>query len=104
YLDVALNGVDINGKVLSRIYRNDGGSKFTDIGAGLEGVANGSVAWGDYDNDGRLDLLIAGGKVGGGKLTLIYRNQGNGNFTNIGTELPGVEDSSLAWGDYNNDG
>ncbi len=33
---------------------------FTDIGAGLTGVCYGSVAWGDYDNDGDLDILLTG--------------------------------------------
>ena len=41
------------------MYRNDGGS-FVDIAAGLTGVRNGSVAWGDYDNDGDLDILLTG--------------------------------------------
>ena len=26
----------------------------------LTGVYNGSVAWGDYDNDGDLDILLSG--------------------------------------------
>ncbi len=33
---------------------------FTDIGAGLTGVYASSVAWGDYDNDGDLDILLTG--------------------------------------------
>ncbi len=49
---------------LARIYRNDGGT-FTDIGAGLAGVVLSSVAWGDYDNDGDLDILLTGGTESG---------------------------------------
>lgn len=50
---------------MSRVYRNDGGGVFTDIVAGLIGVRSGSAAWGDYDNDGSLDILLTG-TVGGG--------------------------------------
>ena len=45
---------------ISRIYRNDGGGVFTDIAAGLPGVGAGSASWGDYDNDGDLDLVLTG--------------------------------------------
>ena len=47
------------------MFRNDGGM-FTDIGAGLPGIGfgppgvPGAAAWGDYDNDGDLDVLLAG--------------------------------------------
>ena len=31
---------------------------FTDIGAGLSGLSSTTGAWGDYDNDGKLDILF----------------------------------------------
>ncbi len=45
---------------MSRVYRNDGGGAFTDIGAGLPGADMGAAAWGDYDNDGDLDIFVSG--------------------------------------------
>jgi hypothetical protein len=45
---------------VTQIYRNDGGAVFTMINDGLPGVYSGRGAWGDYDNDGDLDLLLNG--------------------------------------------
>jgi hypothetical protein len=86
---------------ISRIYRNDAGT-FTHIGAGLTGVYNCAVAWGDYDNDGDLDLLLTG-YTGSARISRVYRNDG-GTFTDIGAGLTGVDRSAVAWGDYDNDG
>ena len=36
---------------------------FTDISAGLPGVRSSSVAWGDYDNDGDIGLVLPGGSI-----------------------------------------
>jgi len=71
---------------------------FTDIGANLPQVDGASVAWGDYDNDGWLDLLLTGGVAN------IYHNNGDGTFTNIGANLLSVIGGGAVWGDYNNDG
>jgi hypothetical protein len=63
------------GRVVSRCF---GG--FTDIGAGLPGIAAGSVALGDYDNDSDLDILLTGQEPGAGLISAVYRNTG-GAFT-----------------------
>ncbi len=79
---------------------------FTDISAGLTGVYGGSVAWGDYNSDGKLDILLTG-ETGSGMVSKIYRNNGNGTFsedTTADSVLTGVTYSSVAWGDYNSDG
>ena len=57
------------------------------------------AAWGDYDNDGHLDLLVAG--------TRLYRNNGDGTLTRITSGSLANEGSSrrtCAWTDYNRDG
>ena len=58
-----------------------------------------AAAWGDYDNDGDLDVAVATryGPV------RIFRNDG-GVFTDIQAGLPTFGSGSLAWGDYDNDG
>ncbi|MDO8834678.1 MAG: VCBS repeat-containing protein, partial [Vicinamibacterales bacterium] len=74
-----------------------------DIAAGLEAVRYSSVAWGDYDNDGDLDILLTGEYAFGAPISRVYRNDG-GSFVDIAAGLEGVRDSSVAWGDYDNDG
>ena len=100
-LDILLTGMAASGSI-SSVYRNNGDSTFTDISAGLPGVYYSSVAWGDYDNDGDLDILLTG-ETGSGRISEVYRNDG-GAFTDIGAGLTGVDDGSVAWGDYDNDG
>ncbi len=62
-----------------------------------------SNAWGDYDNDGDLDLVVAF-KTGEVRL---YNNE-LGGFTNVGSYLGlptgGKERRAIAWGDYDADG
>ncbi|MHC5053532.1 MAG: FG-GAP-like repeat-containing protein [Planctomycetota bacterium] len=102
-LDLALAG-DTGSGYVSTVYRNDGAGVFTDIGAGLTGVRDCSLAWGDYDNDGDLDLALAGDVSAGPHMTIVYINQGADVFADSGAVLPGVYLGSLAWGDYDNDG
>ena len=85
-LDILLTGYNNDGTILymSRIYRNDGNNTFTyQSGIKLEGVANSSAAWGDFDNDGDLDILLSGRLVSGGFTSRIYRNNGNNTFAEV---------------------
>jgi hypothetical protein len=91
---------------ITQLYRNLGGGVFAPVSTGLPNVDNGSAAWGDFDNSGRLGLAISGALHGlsSGALTRIYRNNGGGSFTDIGAGLPGVMQGAVAWGDFDNDG
>jgi hypothetical protein len=107
-LDILMTGAtgySPNYNPISKIYRNDGNNSFVEqTGISLAGVYNSSVAWGDYDNDGHLDILLTGTSVSG-PVSKIYHNNGNGTFyeqTDI--LLTGISESSVAWGDYDNDG
>ena len=70
--------------------------KWFQIDEALSG--SGQVAWGDYDNDGWDDLMTNG--------PTLYRNNGDGSFTNVTTDagLDGLSSSGVLWGDYDNDG
>lgn len=102
--DVAVTGfTDQPGGSLAEIWRNTGNG-FVNLQSGLPGVVNGSVAWGDYDNDGRLDLLLTGMTNNvATPISQVWRNTGGG-FSNIQAGLPGVSVGSGEWGDYDNDG
>src|ERR1043166_9232689 len=60
-------------------------------------------SWGDYDNDGLLDLFVS--RVN--EPNLLYHNQGGGAFVPVTNDAI-VRDVSVgqgtSWGDYDNDG
>jgi enediyne biosynthesis protein E4 len=89
----------------NRLYRNEGGWKFTDVteqaGVAGEGYSMGAAA-ADYDNDGHVDLFVAGVFR-----NILYRNLGNGRFEDV-TQQAGIKSDkwsvAAGWFDYDNDG
>ncbi len=71
--DLLITGEAASGPV-SRIFRNDRNDVFTDIHAGLLGLYMSDGHFGDYDNDGDLDVIISGMSSQYGFYTKIYRN------------------------------
>src|SRR5436190_1396276 len=66
-------------------------SPFTELATvGLTGVRFSSVAWGDYDNDAKLDILLTGLDGSGIAVAKVYHNLGGGAFTDISAGLTGV--------------
>jgi len=62
------------------------------------------VAWGDYDNDGRLDVIEAGRVPNAGIAFLFVLQNTGGVFTNLVTNIGKGALPSIALGDYDNDG
>ena len=93
----------------SFLYKNNGNWTFTDVAvaASVDNSSNDGIcaAWGDYDNDGFLDLYVV--NWGYDKL---FHNNGNGTFTDVsatalgsGLKTAGIG-TNVVFGDYNNDG
>jgi enediyne biosynthesis protein E4 len=89
------------------IYCNNGNGTFTRLTAPIpQGLASSQAAWGnawgDYDNDGYLDLFISNS----GAANLLLHHRGNGTFERIfsGPGAEGYDSSGPVWGDYDRDG
>ncbi|MEG4988303.1 FG-GAP-like repeat-containing protein, partial [Microcoleus sp. BR0-C5] len=125
--DLLLTG-DTTSGYIAKVFRNNGsfssfsndssvfsfGNDFEEeTGASLPGVI-GNAAWGDYNNDGKIDILLAGdtGLKRDNGLAIyvakLYRNTGNG-FTEesnslLPNQIPHYPIDYGAFGDSNNDG
>jgi hypothetical protein len=103
-----------NDKVASNLFENHG-KHFEDVGipsgtATLEGggpYSGMGVDWGDYDNDGKMDLAVMDFNL---QDKLVFHNEGDGLFTNQSVSL-GMQPTSymklsfgVKWFDYDNDG
>jgi hypothetical protein len=94
---------------LNGLFRNDG-NRFVDVAHELgmdafgrpENFGSNGPSVADYDNDGNLDLFVAGYGA-----NFLFHNDGGGKFTNVAAEagVAGGEKATPSnWGDYDNDG
>ena len=112
-------------KQATGLYRNNGKAEFDDV-TGASGLSterrfiNWGTALADFDNDGHPDIFIASGtvypeleklyaKYPAHSPRIIFRNQGNGKFVELGDETgPGIsakhQSRGAAFGDFDNDG
>jgi len=99
--------------VKNRLFHNDstpGRVRFTEVSAQAGVGAPGwswSATWADVDGDGWQDLYVVRGRYPAGEPNLMYRNNHDGTFTEIGRET-GLNDPNwglgAAWADVDNDG
>jgi hypothetical protein len=99
-LDILITGELNSGSSSTKLYRNTGGSFEEDTGNTLYNVDRSAASFGDYNNDGDMDIILTGFPAS----SRLYQNSG-GNFSqDSGSTLKGVSDSSVSFGDYDNDG
>ena len=95
-----LNGHDL-------LYQNNGDGTFIKTIAGAVVTSGGSsrgCAWGDYDNDGYIDLFVSNER---GQNNFLFHNNGDGTFAKVASGKivsDGGYSTACAWGDYDNDG
>lgn len=118
FIDLLLTRSGPKNALKNRLLRNNGNRTFTEVsdssGVNQTKAYHYGAAWGDYDNDGDLDLFLTnpGQRLGANVFNerdTLYRNNGDGTFTDVST-VEGITSvqwgsgNGAAWGDYNNDG
>jgi len=102
----------------SELLHNDGTGIFTSTDqatVGLIGSYAISNCWGDYNNDGFLDLYVqphTAAEAGTVYKPQLFKNNGDGTFTEVGAAMNSIDTTSDGWttsrgcmfGDYDNDG
>ncbi len=97
----------------SALYRNRGNGSFEplkntkEMFAALQHIKAFDAEFFDFDNDGFLDIIIAGeSKQNGGRGLFLYHNGGSGKFTDVSNVLPEKPKSGrqISLFDYNEDG
>lgn len=101
--DIIMTGISKANQLIIKLYRNDGSFHFTAIKDYFTPVSDGSIDWGDFDNDEDLDLIITGKEFNNKLSTRIYRND-KGIFSEMDFGIPGVYEGSVDWGDFDKDG
>ena len=116
-----------DGRVRNSLLRNRLGTEdgvFVDVtaaaGLAYPSYPTQTAAWGDFDNDGDLDLYVGNeseatavytsaqflSQIGTGYPSQLFRNNGDGSFTDVARPA-GVTNQrfakSVVWGDYDND-
>lgn len=102
--DIALSGLNKSFDQISKLYENDGNNHFLENSkVSLFGCFNSNMAWGDYNKDGLLDLLLTG-DYNMLAVTKIYTNKGGGFFQELSSNLTGLTQAAISWVDFNGDG
>jgi len=84
------------------LFRNNGDGTFAEVGekAGLARTLSATdAAFGDFDEDGDLDLAFAGGDS-----VVIYTNLRQGRLAGVRTEISSFSSTALSVSDFDNDG
>ncbi|MDP6941355.1 MAG: CRTAC1 family protein [Planctomycetota bacterium] len=105
--------MQMKGRDRNSLLQNDGKGYFRDVteeaGLGAPDYPCLAGAWGDFDNDGDLDLYLGNEILAEKNLapSQLFKNNGDGTFTDIAKEAGVINDGhsrGVNWGDFDNDG
>ncbi|HNB56259.1 MAG TPA: FG-GAP-like repeat-containing protein, partial [bacterium] len=102
--DLAITGTESVNRY-TKIFKNNGNDQFVDIGASFTPIWGPGLTWGDFDNDGWLDLIVFGSNASCCVTLSVYRNNRNNTFTDLGLAgISTINIGNVSAGDYDSDG
>jgi hypothetical protein len=105
-LDLYISTAVFSSPAANLVFLNNGSGGFsqsTTAPLGTDLTSTAGQTWGDYDNDGNIDLFICNP----GSTNILYKGLGGGLFSKpaVGPMVSTVgQDYAAAWGDYDSDG
>ena len=104
-LDLFMTGRDNNNLIFSKLYQNGGTGGFSEVtSTPFLSVGGSASAFFDMDNDNDLDLILAGKNNSNQKKTMLYENDGSGNFSLVSnTPFENVDFAAIVIDDSDND-
>lgn len=104
-LDVISFGKNDNNEAQVGVYENDGTGNYTVFStSNIVPHISDEISVGDVDNDGDEDVLITGRDAGGIPKTILYLNDGAGQFSELmNTPFPDFSAGTNAFADLDND-
>ena len=108
-IDIFINGFKIGDGDITHatIFRNQGNNSFSEVDiTSFTRTIYGDQDWGDYNNDGHMDLILTGTSSGfnSENITEIHKNLGNDTFVEVSHNLPRISRSDVHWEDLDSDG
>ena len=105
WVDLVVTGEQEDRDKITRIFLNKGNNQFDTLATPIPGFIYGSIAVKDFDNDGRVDMMISGEfPDASGPAIQWFRNTSNGFIPDSTLTASLRERSSLSPADFDNDG
>ena len=102
--DVLISGENTDGIKVINLYKNDGTGKYTVVeNTAFEAIKRGEIDFADVDNDGDQDVLISGTLTNNEDRSILYKNDGQGNFTGFASPFVGMHNGDIEFCDIDND-
>ncbi|MEZ4938819.1 MAG: T9SS type A sorting domain-containing protein [Crocinitomicaceae bacterium] len=103
-MDVIIIGENNSAQRVSKLYTNDGSGTFSLVaGTPFDNVFFGSANFVNVDGDTDMDLIIHGLNGAAQPSTRLYKNDGSGGFTLVGSGLENVQRGAMAYADIDGD-